>query len=58
MTRHPNNCLNGCKHTFGSPFVCFHPNYIGLDGNGVGLTEMEKEFVYRMGCASFDKNKK
>jgi len=55
--RHANNCMNGCKYVLGSPWVCIHPKYIGLDGDGVGLTVMEKEFVKRMGCASFEKTK-
>ncbi len=50
---HSNSCTNGCKYIFGSPWVCTHPNYIGRYGGGVGSTEMEKEFVKRMGCASY-----
>lgn len=51
---HSNNCLNKCIHTFGSPWVCFHPNAIGKDGDGVGLTELEREHVKRLGCASYE----
>ena len=36
----------------GTRFLCFHPSYIGGDGDGVSLTVMEQEFVKRMGCAS------
>jgi len=45
-------CNNGCKYQMSSEWVCRHPNAIGCDGDGVGLTEYEKEHVKRMGCAS------
>jgi len=51
--RHPKNCMNGCKYIHGSPWVCNHPDTIGQDGDGVGLTEEEKYRVKRLEYASF-----
>jgi hypothetical protein len=50
---HRQICINGCIYQHGSPWVCFHPRAIGGDGDGVGLTEYEKEHVKRMGCATY-----
>lgn len=52
MTYHHLRCNNGCKYRGASQWVCFHPNAIGSDGDGVGLTEYEKDHVLRLGCAS------
>ena len=42
-----------CNHHHGATaFLCFHPDYIGCDGDGVSLTVQEQEFVKRMGCAN------
>lgn len=50
---HECRCTNGCEYQHGSQWVCFHPKAIGCDGDGVGLIEYEKDFVKRMGCASY-----
>jgi hypothetical protein len=56
---HPNRCTNGCKYTSVDPsrYICFHPRFIGGDGDGVGLLAEEKEFVKRMGCAAYESDK-
>ena len=50
---HECRCTNGCEYQHESQWVCFHPKAIGCDGDGVGLIEYEKDFVKRMGCASY-----
>ena len=52
---HSHCCVNDCKYMMASRWVCIHPRFIGRDGNGVGLTEMEKEFVKRMGCCRYER---
>lgn len=49
---------NTCNHHHGeTAYLCFHPDYIGRDGDGVSLTAMEQEFVKRMGCANHSQAK-
>jgi hypothetical protein len=53
MVNKPNLYCNTCTYHHGAtPYLCFHPNYIGRDGDGVSLTAMEQELVKRMGCFS------